>query len=151
MTAPHDVPTAAELVEAVREFLERDVLPEAEGRVRFHGQVAVRVLAMVERRPELATPIEAGLPYLEAEVRYAARYEMARSVDDVLSRRTRARLLGRDDSAAAAPRVAELLAEELGWDAAEQAAQVDAYRAAVEEERTAAGLPPVALEAALGA
>ena len=49
MTAPHDVPTAAELVEAVREFLERDVLPEAEGRVRFHGQVAVRVLAMVER------------------------------------------------------------------------------------------------------
>ena len=49
MTAPHDVPTAAELVDAVREFLERDVLPEAEGRVRFHGQVAVRVLAMVER------------------------------------------------------------------------------------------------------
>lgn len=49
MTAPHDVPTAAELVEAVREYLERDVLPEAEGRVRFHGQVAVRVLAMVER------------------------------------------------------------------------------------------------------
>ncbi|MFN8037779.1 MAG: DUF6285 domain-containing protein [Acidimicrobiales bacterium] len=49
MTAPHDVPTAAELVEAVREYLERDVLPDAEGRVRFHGQVAVRVLAMVER------------------------------------------------------------------------------------------------------
>lgn len=49
MTAPHDVPTAAELVEAVREFLERDVVPGAEGRVRFHGQVAVRVLAMVER------------------------------------------------------------------------------------------------------
>jgi len=49
VTAPHDVPTAAELVEAVREYLERDVLPDAEGRVRFHGQVAVRVLAMVER------------------------------------------------------------------------------------------------------
>ena len=54
--------------------------------------------------------------------------QRSRSVDDVLSRRTRARLLGRDDSAAAAPRVAELLAEELGWDAAEQAAQVDAYQ-----------------------
>lgn len=49
MSAPHDVPTAAELVEAVREYLERDVLPTVEGRVRFHGQVAARVLAMVER------------------------------------------------------------------------------------------------------
>ncbi|MFN8039211.1 MAG: glycerol-3-phosphate dehydrogenase/oxidase [Acidimicrobiales bacterium] len=115
-----------------------------------YGSDARTVLAMVERRPELAAPIVPGLPYLEAEVRYAARYEMARSVDDVLSRRTRARLLGRDDSAAAAPRVAELLADELGWDAADQAAQVEAYRAAIEEERTAADLPAVALEAVLG-
>jgi hypothetical protein len=49
VSAPHDVPTATQLVEAVREYLERDVLPDATGRVRFHGQVAVRVLAMVER------------------------------------------------------------------------------------------------------
>lgn len=49
MTTPHDVPTAAQLLEAVREYLERDVVPDATGRVRFHGQVAVRVLAMVER------------------------------------------------------------------------------------------------------
>jgi hypothetical protein len=49
MTAPHDRPTAAELVEAVREFLERDVLPATEGRVQFHTRVSVRVLSMVER------------------------------------------------------------------------------------------------------
>lgn len=54
---PHDAPTAAELVESVREFLERDVLAGTEGRVQFHTRVAVRVLAMVERElrdgPEL--------------------------------------------------------------------------------------------------
>lgn len=49
MNAPHDRPTAAELVEAVREFLERDALGATEGRVRFHLRVAVNVLRMVER------------------------------------------------------------------------------------------------------
>jgi hypothetical protein len=42
-------PTAEELLEAVREFLERDVMDATEGRVRFHTRVAVNVLAMVER------------------------------------------------------------------------------------------------------
>ncbi len=47
--SPHDVPTAVELVEAVREWIERDVLKSTEGRLRFHSRVAVNVLAMVER------------------------------------------------------------------------------------------------------
>ena len=46
---PHDVPSAGELVEAVREFLERDVMAATEGRVQFHARVAVNVLKMVER------------------------------------------------------------------------------------------------------
>ncbi|MFP5327478.1 MAG: DUF6285 domain-containing protein [Acidimicrobiia bacterium] len=49
MTAPHDPPSAAELVVAVREFLERDVMQATDGRVRFHVRVAVNVLGMVER------------------------------------------------------------------------------------------------------
>ncbi len=53
MTEPHDVPDAAALVEAVREFLERDVLPATEGRVQFHTRVAANVLAMVEREIQL--------------------------------------------------------------------------------------------------
>ena len=57
----------------------------------------------------------AGLPYLRAEAVYAARHEMATTVDDVLARRTRARLQARDASAAAAADVAALLAAELGW------------------------------------
>ncbi len=49
MTAPHDRPTAAELVEAVREFLADDVVDATEGRVRFHARVAANALSMVER------------------------------------------------------------------------------------------------------
>jgi Domain of unknown function (DUF6285) len=67
MTAPHDAPTAAELVEAVREFLEGDVMAATEGRVRFHARVAARVLAIVER--ELAAgpaPAEAHAARLAA-------------------------------------------------------------------------------------
>jgi len=45
----HDAPTATQLLEAVREFLEGDVMATAEGRVRFHARVAGRVLAIVER------------------------------------------------------------------------------------------------------
>jgi Domain of unknown function (DUF6285) len=51
---PHDAPTVAELVAAVAEFLERDVLPEADGRTRFHLRVAVNVLGIVERELHLA-------------------------------------------------------------------------------------------------
>jgi hypothetical protein len=49
VTAPHDIPDAAALVEAVREFLERDVMAATEGRVQFHTRVAVNVLNMVQR------------------------------------------------------------------------------------------------------
>ncbi|MFC6887238.1 MULTISPECIES: DUF6285 domain-containing protein [Actinomadura] len=53
MARPHDAPSARELVAAVREFLERDVLGGLEGRARFHGLVAVNVLGMVERELDL--------------------------------------------------------------------------------------------------
>lgn len=50
---PHDAPTAEQLVEAVREFLEQDVLGATEGRVQFHTRVAINALRTVER--ELAS------------------------------------------------------------------------------------------------
>jgi hypothetical protein len=53
VSEPHDRPTATELVEAVREFLERDVMAATEGRVQFHTRVAVNVLGMVQRELEL--------------------------------------------------------------------------------------------------
>jgi glycerol-3-phosphate dehydrogenase len=109
------------------------------------------VEALVRDDPSLAEPLVPGLPYLRAEAVFAARHEMAHTLDDVLSRRTRARLLGRDDSAAAAPAVAGLLAPILGWDDAEQDRQVKEYQASVGQDRTAADLPETALDSALGA
>ena len=85
--------------------------------------------------PSLLAPIVEGLPYSEAEVLYAVRHEFARSVDDVLSRRTRARLMARDASARAAPRVGAILQAELGLSDAAVASQVRDYVAAVALEK----------------
>ncbi|GAA3216914.1 DUF6285 domain-containing protein [Actinocorallia longicatena] len=49
MPAPHDAPTTVQLIEAVREFLEAEVLPATGGGLRFHALVAAHVLGMVER------------------------------------------------------------------------------------------------------
>ncbi|MGH9191346.1 MAG: glycerol-3-phosphate dehydrogenase/oxidase [Acidimicrobiales bacterium] len=116
---------------------------------RYGGEAAV-VEAIIAADPTTAVALVPGLPYRRAEALYAARYEMAMTVDDVLSRRTRSRLLGRDATAAAAPDVAELLATELGWSEAERTAQVDRFRAALAREREVPGLPENAAIAGSG-
>ena len=55
-----DRPTAAELTEAVRDFLERDVMPAVNGRVAFHTRVAVNALGMVERELTLGPGLDAA-------------------------------------------------------------------------------------------
>ena len=105
-----------------------------------YGSEARVVQAMVDSDPSLGEPLVEGLPYLRAEALYAVRHEMALTVDDVLARRTRARIQARDASAAAAPAVAALIGEDLGWSSDEQTEQAAAYVALVEAERTAPGL-----------
>jgi glycerol-3-phosphate dehydrogenase len=112
-----------------------------------YGGDAHEVLALCRDDASLAEPIVSGLAYTKAEVVYAARAEMARTVDDVLSRRTRARLLARDASAAAAADVADLMAAELGWSDTERDRQVEEYRALIDAERSTGGLPETALDA----
>jgi glycerol-3-phosphate dehydrogenase len=87
---------------------------------------AVRALAAADS--ELAGLLHPALPYLRAEVAWAARHEMARTVEDVLARRTRALLLDARASAECAPLTARLLARELGRDGSWQKRQVEAYR-----------------------
>jgi glycerol-3-phosphate dehydrogenase len=103
---------------------------------RFGGEARV-LLAMIERDASLGSPLVEGLPYVRAEAVFAARHEMARTVDDVLSRRTRARLLARDASAAAADDVGALLAAELGLTDEQVAQQVSDYRAMLDAEAAA--------------
>jgi len=103
-----------------------------------YGTLAAGVEALVTADASLGDELVPGLPYLRAEAVYAARHEMATTLDDVLSRRTRARLFDRDAARAAAADVAALLAHELGWDDAESARQVADFVARCDEERTAA-------------
>ena len=116
-----------------------------------YGGEARTLLAMVAAQPTLAEPLVPTLPYLKAEALYAVRYEMATTVDDVLARRTRARLLARDASADVALDVARLLAPELGWSDAEASTQAESYRAAVAGERAASGLHETAFVQMVGA
>ena len=116
---------------------------------RYGGESGV-IAAMIDADPSLGEPLVAGLPYRRAEAVYAARYEMATTLDDVLSRRTRARLRNRDAAAAAAADVAELIGDELGWSADDRRRQVTAYRVSSEHERTVPGLPEIAALAGRG-
>jgi len=53
MTAPHDRPTAAELLGALHEWMERDLLPGVDGRLQFHTRVAINMIDIVRRELEL--------------------------------------------------------------------------------------------------
>jgi hypothetical protein len=55
-----DRPTAVELAEAIREFLEQDVMSSVEGRVRFHTRVAINALGMLEREMRLGPELDAA-------------------------------------------------------------------------------------------
>ncbi|MEN3273695.1 MAG: glycerol-3-phosphate dehydrogenase, partial [Actinomycetota bacterium] len=103
---------------------------------RYGGDTRV-LAAMITADPTLGQPIVDGLPYVRAEAVHAVRYELARTLDDVLTRRIPARWLQRDGAAAAALDVAQLIAPELGWNDDEVARQVAAFRASIEHERAA--------------
>jgi glycerol-3-phosphate dehydrogenase len=102
--------------------------PEELGNLAVYGSDAAAILALAKENPEFAKPLHPDLPYIAAEVVWAARYEMSRTVDDALSRRTRALLLNARAAVEVAPAVAALLAGELGKDAAWVDAQVSAFR-----------------------
>ena len=115
--------------------------------IERHGGEATVLLAMIETDPSLAEPLVPSLPYLRAEAVYAVRYEMAMTLTDVLARRTRALLLGRDTASSVAEEVAKLIAPELGWSDEDVRREVETFRAVVQKELDSAGLPVTELPA----
>jgi glycerol-3-phosphate dehydrogenase len=117
--------------------LAEDAYPRLAGR---YGHAAERVLEMAARTDGLGDPIIAGLPDLLAEAPFSARHEQARSVGDVLLRRTRLGLLAARELCApgsqAPVRVAQAMGAELGWDQARVSAEVERFG----EEAAAEGL-----------
>jgi glycerol-3-phosphate dehydrogenase len=99
-----------------------------------YGYGAHEVLTLIADREELAQPIVPGLPDLMAEVVIAARREQARSMGDVLLRRTRLGLIAArellGDGVDCTPpvgRVADVLARELGWSGERKAAETESF------------------------
>jgi glycerol-3-phosphate dehydrogenase len=101
--------------------------PERFGSLCVYGGDAPGIERLWEENAALREPLDASLPYTGAEVVWAARQEMARTVEDVLARRTRALFLNARAAIAMAPRAAELLSAELGYNGQWQQAQVRAF------------------------
>jgi glycerol-3-phosphate dehydrogenase len=121
----------------------RDPVALAQPQARLlsrYGTESAAVLAVADGRPELLEPAVAGLPYTGAELVYAAREEMAQTLDDVLSRRTRATIQRAQASMDAAAAVAALIAPDMGWDEQEAADQAARFIESCQKELLTAGL-----------
>ena len=97
------------------------------GALAVYGSDALGVRTLMEADATLAQPLHAAFTYTGAEVIWAARHEMARTVEDVLARRTRTLFLNARAAMEMAPRVADLLAGEFGSSDAWKSAQVRAF------------------------
>lgn len=100
---------------------------------RAYGANWQTVADLATRDPRLAEPIVEGQDVVKAEIVFAARHEMARTLADVLARRTHVALLDRDQARSAVPAVAGLMAGELGWDEIETARQIALYDQQIEQ------------------
>ncbi len=98
------------------------------GALAAYGADALAIQELIDGNPALGERLDPALPYRAAEVVWAVRSEMARSLEDVLARRLRALFLNARAASAMAPRAAELMAAELGRDADWQERQVAAFR-----------------------
>lgn len=95
--------------------------------LNVYGSDAPLLQTLIAQQAELGQPLDARLPYIKAQVIWAVRNEMARTVEDVLARRLRALFLDAQAAIDMAPQVAALMATELGKDSSWQQAQVQAF------------------------
>jgi glycerol-3-phosphate dehydrogenase len=113
-----------------------------------YGHAARRVLEIARAEPKLARPIVPGRPDLLAEVALAARAEQARSVADVLLRRTRLGILAAPElrSAKAVRPLADVLGAELGWSRRRRSQEAEAWLEVAAQE----GVDPAATVSRVG-
>ncbi|MGD0475765.1 MAG: glycerol-3-phosphate dehydrogenase/oxidase [Candidatus Velthaea sp.] len=102
-------------------------LQPAADALRVYGTDAPEIDALAAADPALAVKLDDRLPYTRAHAVYAVRAEMARTVDDVLARRTRALFLDEAASLAAAPDVARIIGAERGMPAEWIAAEIAGF------------------------
>ncbi len=102
-----------------------------------YGSLISEILDLIKADASLAKKLDADLPYLKAEIYYAVSHEGARSVDDVISRRTRITFEAHNQGLDLADAIAEIIAPVLGWSTKERKASVAAYESLVVRELAA--------------
>ena len=102
-----------------------------------YGSMISEILELVSKDKKLSQLLDPTLNYLKAEIVYAAMYEGAMSVDDVLSRRTRLAFEAPEYALHLAAPVADLIAPVLGWGVREKKASISEYQKLAEAERQA--------------
>ena len=98
------------------------------GTLAVYGTDAHQIRKLIHNDSRLDERLHAALPYVKAEVIWAARHEMARTVEDALARRTRALFLNARAALEMAPAVADLMASELEWNGTMRTRQLAAFR-----------------------
>ncbi|MCW2668057.1 MAG: glycerol-3-phosphate dehydrogenase/oxidase [Frankiales bacterium] len=106
-----------------------------------YGSLTHEVLALIDADPSLAQPLPSSDDYLRAEVVYSAQHEGALHLDDLLARRTRISIESWDRGVDAAPVVAELMGDVLGWSREQREREIEHYLARVSAERDAQAQP----------
>jgi len=82
-------------------------------RLKIYGDRAGEIEKMIDEKPDVGNLLDPRFPYTRAEIIWICRNEMPRTLEDMLARRTRALFLDTRASAAIAPQVAEIMADEL--------------------------------------
>lgn len=99
-----------------------------------YGSLIEEVLAPAQENPELLDKVIPNLPYISAEIVYSVTHEGARSIDDVLSRRTRIAFEDKDKGLNVLEVIADLIAPHLGWKKAQKNASIKEYQLLVERQ-----------------
>ena len=94
----------------------------------IYGSDAASIQQIATGDQGLLAPLHSALPYTAAEVIWSTRYEMARTIEDVLARRTRALFLNARAAMEMAPRIAQIMATELVRDESWQRSQVQNFQ-----------------------
>lgn len=104
-----------------------------------YGSMISEVLELIKENPALGKKLSPDLPYIRAEIYYAASHEGAQSIDDVISRRTRIAFEAHNHGLNLAEAISEIIAPVLGWSSKERKSSVAAYESLVERELVAMG------------
>jgi glycerol-3-phosphate dehydrogenase len=103
-----------------------------------YGDQTLKILSLIEQRPELLSKIHLDYPFIKAEVIYTCQFEMAQKLRDFFARRTRWEILDWNACLKSIETVAGLMAQELGWDEERKAIEGDTYEMLLNNFKTVA-------------